>query len=408
MSAELWIAWRFLCSRTTLAGGSAPLALFGLCLGVASLVASMAVMSGFESTLQSAMSDITGHVQVIRRTHEIEPADKLEARLREGEPELKAAVQFMRVEALLARDGRLQGTFIQAVDRHHRDEVMNLQSRLIKGSLSLEPEGDLPSVLIGEGLAATFHINVGDHLKVVIPIADPVDPERFRRKIGEFVVHGILNLGKYEWNERYLLADLAPVQALAEVGTRYQGLLLRFQDAERARQAGFRISQTLGPSYFVADWRELNENLFEAVRLERVVIFFVVFIIVIVAAFNVASTLFVNVLRRTSDIALLKALGMSTWGMLRVFSFQGLLIGAFGFLGGTALGLLLCRGFGYLQGHYHVLSGAVYRVDAIEASVRFEDLAIIAAATLSICFLATLAPAWRGARLTPTEGLRNG
>lgn len=408
MKAEAWIAWRLLFSRKTLIGGSAPLCLLGLCLGVGSLVASMAVMSGFESTLRSAMADLTGHVQIIKRVRPQDDPKEFEERIRQMEPELVAGVRFLRIEALLAREGRVQGVAVQAVDREKRDQVMNLKNRLLQGSLSIEPEAGFPTVLVGQGLAARYHLKPGDHLRLVVPIADPIDPEKFRRKIGEFIVHGVLDMGKFEWNERFLLADLKPVQELAEVGDRYQGFLLRFQDAERARQSGFHLSQVLGPSYFVADWRELNENLFEAVKLERVVIFFVVFIIVVVASFNVASTLFVSVLRRTDDIALLKSLGFSGRAVLRIFSLQGLVIGGLGFTGGTLLGLLLCQGFGFLQGHFHLMSGAVYKVDGIQASIRGIDLLAIAVATIGICFVATLAPAWRGSRLTPVEGLRNG
>ncbi|MBX2989185.1 MAG: ABC transporter permease [Bdellovibrionaceae bacterium] len=408
MKAEAWIAWKLLFSRKTFVGGSAPLSLVGLCLGVASLVAAMGVMSGFERSLQQAMSDVTGHVQVIKRTRGQDDWRELEDKIKKAEPELVSSARFLRVEALLARAGRIQGVFLQSVDADRRDQVMNLRSRLVAGSLSMEPDGDVPAVLIGRGIASKFQIKPGDRLRLVVPIADAIDPEKFRRKMGEFIVRGTVDLGKHDWNERFLLADLAPVQRLAETGDRYQGLLLKFQDAERARESGFRLSQQLGIGYYVADWREMNEYLFEAVKLERVVIFFVVFIIVVVAAFNVASTLFVNVLRRTEDIALLKALGLSTKATLRLFSLQGLAIGVAGFIGGTALGWLICQAFTFLQGRFQLMSGAVYKLETIEASVRGSDLAVIALATIGICFVATFAPAWRGSRLTPTEGLRNG
>jgi lipoprotein-releasing system permease protein len=352
------------------------------------------------------MADITGHVQIVVRSKEPENWMELYDRLRKLEPDLKAALPFLRVEALLARGGKIQGVFLQAVDQSQRDSVMNLRSRVVAGDLSLEPEGEIPAALIGKGLAAQFGLKPGDRIRLVIPIADSYNAERFSRKVGEFVVRGVVDMGKFDWNERFLLTDLAPVQALAEMGSRYHGLQLRFGDPESGRIAGFRLSQQLGPGYYVTDWHEMNANLFEAVRLERVVIFFVVFIIIIVSAFNIAATLFVNVVRRTPDIAILKSLGLSSRSVIRIFGAQGLLLGLLGFTLGTLLGLLLCEGFNVMQQHFQLMAGSVYKVEGIRASVRPIDLLAIGGATIGICFFATLAPAWRGARLRPTEGLR--
>lgn len=407
MKAEAWIAWRLLFSRKSLFGGSAPLSMVGLVLGVASLIASMAVVSGFEKTLRDSMSNVTGHVTVVHRSRKPEPPAEFVQRLQALEPGLAAATPFLRVEALLAHEGHIQGVLLQGVDRATRDGVLDLRSRLQAGDLSLEPENGVPAALIGKGLAARHGLKPGDRLRVIAPVSEGLDPEKFGRRLGEFVVRGVLDLGKFDWNERFLLTDLAPLQELAGVGDRYLGLLLRFGDAEEARAAGFRLSQALGASYAVADWREMNENMFEAIRLERVVIFFVVYIIVIVAAFNIASTLFVNVIRRTDEIALLKALGMSRRSLLRVFSVQGFFFGLIGLVVGSVVGALLCAGFLYLQSHYQIMAGSVYRVEGIGVSLRWTDAAAVAVATLGICFLAALAPAWRGSRLSPVEGLRH-
>lgn len=407
MRAEAWIAWKLLFSRRSLFGGSAPLAFFGLVLGVASLVAAMAVVSGFEATLRDSMSDVAGHVQLVRHGIPTETPEQLEKRVREAEPQLVAATAFLRIEALLAVKGKIQGVFLQGVGRESRDRVLHLESRLLGGSLSMEPREGLPVALVGRGIASKFDVKAGDHIRLVVPVADPLDPEKFTRKVGEFVVGGILDLGKYEFNERFIMTDLAPLQDIASVGSKYNGLLLRFPDPEFARVAGFHLSQAFGFNFAVTDWRELNENLFEAVRLERVVIFFIIYIIVIVAAFNFASTLFVNIIRRTDEIALLKALGLSKKALLRVFSVQGVIFGAGGFAVGTGVGGILCLAFSYLQAHYQLMAGSVYKVEGLQATIRGQDLVAIAAATVGICFLAALAPAWRGARMSPVEGLRN-
>lgn len=407
MKQLFWIAYRLLFSKRTLFGGSAVLSLVGLVLGVGALVASMAVMSGFESTLRSAMADVTGHVQLVKRATFQEPWQELEERIRKQEPTLLSSVRFLRTEAVLAHQGVIQGVMIQGIDEERANNVLNFSSRLVDGSLDLKG-GDKTPALIGKRIAQRVGLKVGDVFRVVMPIPDPIDPGRFQRRIAEFQVRGILDMGKTEWNERMIITTLSAAQTLVQIGDRYSGLLLKFKDINYARTAAFNLSQSLGPNYWVSDWRDLNENLFEAVKIERVVIFFVVLIIVVVAAFNVSSTLFVNVVQRYADIAILKALGLPQKSILKMFSVQGLLMGAVGLGLGTLFGLLLCVGFTVIQNSLGLLSGSVYRIDSIQVEVRFVDWIVIAAATMIICFVATLAPAMRGSKLNPVEGLKYG
>lgn len=408
MKDLVWIAYRLLFSKRTLFGGSAVLSLVGLILGVGALVASMAVMSGFESTLRSAMADVTGHVQLVKRSTFQEPWQELEARIRKQEPSLVSSVRFLRTEAVLAHQGVIQGVMIQGIDEERAGDVLNFSSRLVDGTLNLKVSGDKTPVLIGKRIAQKVNLRVGDSFRVVMPIPDPIDPGRFQRRIVEFQVSGILDMGKTEWNERMIISPLAAAQALVQIGDRYSGLLLKFEDINYARKAAFNLSQSLGPNYWVSDWRDLNENLFEAVKIERVVIFFVVLIIVVVAAFNVSSTLFVNVVQRYADIAILKTLGLPPKSILKMFSVQGLLMGIVGLTLGTLFGLFLCFGFTVIQNSLGLLSGSVYRIDSIQVEVRFIDWLFIAIATMVICFFATLAPALRGSKLSPVEGLKYG
>jgi lipoprotein-releasing system permease protein len=204
-----------------------------------------------------------------------------------------------------------------------------------------------------------------------------------------------------------ILTGIGTTQTLSEVGDRFSGLLLKFENIEEARNIGGRISKELGPGFVVKDWREVNENLFEAVAIERVVVFFVILVIIIAAAFNVASTLYINVVTKFSEIALLKSLGLSKKAIVQIFSFQGFLIGCVGLVLGVVVGMLLCLVFAWAEAHFQILPGSIYKIDRIDLSLRFQDLISISLATLLICVLATLAPAFRGAKLSPVEGLKN-
>lgn len=402
-----WLSWRLLLSRSTLFGGSAPLSLLGLVLGVAALVASMAVMSGFETTLKNAMADVSGHAQVVKRSRFPDDWEKLEERIRKAEPTLESSSRFVFIEAVLAHHGNISGVLLQGVDPERVNKVLNFGNRTISGSTDLTSESEVPLALIGKGLATKMSLQPGDRFRVVVPVADAVDPSKFQRRVGEFQVQGVLDLGKYEWNERFIVTDLKAAQKVADIGDRYSGLLLKFQDVDYARTAALNLSGVLGTPYWVRDWHDSNENLFEAVRVERPGIFMVVLIITFVAAFNISATLFVSVVRRYKDIAILKTVGLSRKDIIKIFAFQGLFMGAIGLFFGFILGFILCLMFSFFQSRLGLISGEVYRIDGITVNIRFIDCIAIIIATLLICFIATLAPARRGGNLSPMEGLRN-
>ncbi|MFV3410392.1 FtsX-like permease family protein [Bdellovibrio bacteriovorus] len=402
-----WLSWRLLFSRKTMFGGSAPLALLGLVLGVAALVASMAVMSGFENTLKTAMAEVSGHAQVVKRSRFPDDWKELEERIRKAEPTLVSTSRFVFIEAVLANKGQISGVLIQGVDTQRVNEVLNFKRRIVSGSDDLNVATDVPLALVGKNLAKKMNLNVGDTFRVVVPVADSVDPSKFQRRVGAFKVQGVLDLGKHDWNERFILSDLKATQDLADIGDRYSGLLLKFQDVDHAREGAFNLSGVLGAPYWVRDWRDANENLFEAINVERPGIFFVVLVITIVAAFNVSATLFVNVVRRFKDIAILKTVGLSQKDIMKIFVCQGLFMGVVGLVLGFVLGVGIAYLFEFMQGRLSLISGEVYRLENIELQIRFVDGVAICIATLVICLIATIAPARRGAKLEPVEGLRS-
>jgi lipoprotein-releasing system permease protein len=219
-------------------------------------------------------------------------------------------------------------------------------------------------------------------------------------------VVGILDLGKYEYDERYILTHLRTVQDLVGIEDGVSGLRLSVRDENLAPAISSRISNDLGYPFWSKDWMMVNQNLFRAVKLEKIVIFFVVLIMVIAASFNISITLYVNVLRRYTDISILKTLGMKSRDIVKIFTLHGLYIGLLGALLGVGLGLVLCLAFAWLQQHWQLLPGEVYKLNQFSYELRWWDMSLILLAAMAICFLATLAPALRGARLNPVEGLR--
>lgn len=401
---HLWLAYRLLFSRQILFGGSAPLSFFGLTLGVAALVASMAVMSGYEETLKNAMTDVTGDLQVVRKGKLVDDWSEFSEKIKKIEPRVQAMARFGYAEAVIARQGQVLGVLFQGVELQDLNKVLRIEQRLKQGTLNLDED----HIAIGQGLAKKFKISVNEKIYLVVPLSTPFDSSGFRRKSKEFTVSAILDFGKNEWNDRLVLGDLKALQNLTEIGDRYTGAFVKLTHRDDSSLASINLSEKLGSGFSIMDWYDVNRNLFEAVKIEKAVIFFVVLIIVIVAAFNTSSTLYVFIRQKYSDIAILKTLGLSPKKIRRVFLGQGLLVGLLSVLFGFLLGYLFCLGFMFLQNYYSLISGSVYKIDRIQTQIQFFDLVLISLATIVICLIATVSPAIRGSQLEVIEGLKNG
>ena len=408
----VFIAWKLLFTRKFILEGSTPLSLLGLILGVACLLVSMAVMSGFEATLKKTMTDVTGHIQIVDKSRSKPLWRDFENELKSIEPKLESSTRFVYIESVLASQGQIVGVLLQGLDSERYKNVVNLSQRLIEGANDISTFGEgsnkIAQAMIGKGIARRLNAKVGDKINVVVPISDSVDPSTFKRHAAEFRISGVLDLGKYEWNERLIITDIGAAQRLAAIGDRYTGLIVKLSDDRTIRESAFKMAQKLGPQYMIRDWRDVNENLFDAVEIERVVIFFVILIIVIVAAFNITSTLYVGVVQRNGDIAILKTLGVSQKQILKIFTLQGVFLGLVGVFVGLFLGVVLCEVFMVLQNQFELIPGSVYKIDNIMIKIRLIDVFAITLATLIISFLATLAPALRSSRLSVVEGLRYG
>ncbi|MCM2353834.1 MAG: ABC transporter permease [Pseudobdellovibrio sp.] len=399
---KFWLSGRLLFNKQILFGGSAPLSFLGLVLGVAALVASMSVMRGFESSLKQAMIDVTSDIQIIKKGKLIESWDEFSAEIQKIDPSIQKLAKFAYTEAVIASKGKVSGVLIQGFDFEQVGEILNLNSRVREGSLNSAPG----TVAIGQGLAKRYSLKVGDEVYLAVSLATPFEDDNFKRQAQAFKIAAILDFGKNDWNERLVLSHLPDFQALTQIGDRYTGAFVKITDSEKAPELSHKIENELGSRYAVLNWYEVNKNLFKAVKYESVVIFFVVFLIVVVAAFNISSTLYVLIRQRYQDIAILKALGSTQRNIQIIFVLQGLFVATLGCLCGFFVGYLLSQGFMFLQSQYTLISGSVYKIDRIDIRLSWIDFFFIFIATTTACLLATYPPARKGSRLTVVEGLR--
>jgi lipoprotein-releasing system permease protein len=406
LAFHLDLVVRFVASGRRLLNLPSMMALIGMALGVASLTVAMAVVSGFESTLKSAIVDVFGHVMVVKRGEKSRDLASVMTSVREAVPGVVAHTPFVNIEGLMVGGGKLSGILIQGMDPKTIDDVLNVRSRVIEGQYTLQSRDGTPVALVGKALAKRFELKVGEAFKVVLPAPSRSDSSGFSPRVQTYVLAGILDLGKAEYDERTVMTDLRSAQELAGIGDNFSGIRLKLKDSDDAMAASLALSRELGPQFWTMDWSEVNKNLFEAVKIERIAIFFVILIMVIAASFNIASNLFVSVLQRYGDISILRAMGFSRRDVARVFMYQGLFFGLLGTFAGLVLGLILSWLFVFAQNYMVLMPVEAYRLDRIGVELRAVDLVMIVVASILVCLLSTLVPARRGSRLDPVEGLR--
>lgn len=411
---ELDLSLSFLFSKNNRLQTGTYLAFWGLVVSVAILVAAMSVMSGFEKTLKEVMIDVTGHVQVVKRGRIDEDWIDFASRLQKISPEIQHSMRFLFTQAVAASKGKILGIILQGVDSKELNSTLNLRRRVISGNLkncdvgaNEEANEEEMCGFVGMGLAKRFGVQAGDEMNIVVPISDQFDPQKFQRRRARFKIGAVIDFGKNDYNERMVLADLGQTQKIAAVGDRYTGLILKLNTAE-TRPLTSQMQAELGYGYIVRDWREANENLFEAVNIEKTIIFFVITILVIVSAFNISSALYVMTVQRYADISLLKFLGLSQRSVLLIFQFFGVTISLLGSVLGVLFGVGLGFLFEFLQNNFQLLSGEVYKIDHIYVNVRLLDVLLVLVWANLICFIAVLFPARRGARLSVIEGMKHG
>lgn len=417
-----WLVWRYLGSRNKLLSLTSILSIIGFSVGVAALVVSMAIISGFEATLKQSVIDIFGDVVVVKLIKSPEHLLKVKSEIQQvideensrkeqdlwdfsGSTRLLSVTPYITAEGVVVHNKKVSGVILQGLESSSYSNVLNLESRIVKGSIDLSMNGLISGVAVGEKMAEKFNLSIGDTFKVVVPIADGY--ESFNSKLKIVRVTGILGLGLYEYDLRTILMDLSSLQDFIGLGQQVSGVRLNIEESNHAMTLSHAISSQLSEKgYWAMNWRQVNHNLFTAIGYEQFIIFFLLMIIIVAASFNVASTLFVSVLNRSRDISILQAIGMTRSSVRSLFVIQGLITGLIGYVCGLILGWGMSWAFVYGYKKFGLLSGEVYKLSGLSLSIRPLDLIIILFSSLAICYLATLSPSAKGRDLPLINGLK--
>jgi lipoprotein-releasing system permease protein len=410
---EWRVGWRYTrASRTTRRNGFisfiSGVSVLGIALGVAALIIVLSVMNGFQKEVRDRMLSVVAHVELYSATGEPLPDWRSVADQAKRNPSVLAAAPFVPAQALIARGDDMRGALIRGIVPSEEAKVTPLAASMKDTFARLRP-GEW-GVVIGIELARTLGVQEGDPLTVVAP-SGQMTPAGIVPRLKQVKVVGIFNAGHYEYDSGLVLMHVEDAARLFRTGG-VTGVQLKLKDAQEARHVGDELSKAFDGGIVVRDWTRTNRNWFDAVQVEKRMMFIILTLIVAVAAFNLVSTLVMTVTDKQADIAILRTLGASPRSIMGIFMVQGALSGVLGTLGGLGLGLLVSFNLDsivpFIEGllGVHFLPASIYLISHMPSDPQWDDIVPIALISLALSLAATLYPSWRASRVQPAEALR--
>lgn len=427
-SYELFIGLRYLRAkrRNRTISLNTVVSITGITLGVAALIGTLGIMTGFKEDLQAKILGTTSHIVVQDRTRDsIADYDALASKV-EQTPHVVAATPFIYRQVMLTSRSAVQGVVVRGIDPKREVRVTELGKNISSGRLddlesepasvapSKEPRpaapGTIPTpsnpvgIVLGKELALRLGVTVGDTLNIVSPVgsAGSLNAVMMTPKIRTVRVVAIFQSGMYEYDSSLAYLSLTEAQKFFNMGAAATGIEVKVDDIFQADEIARAVEQTLGFPYWARDWMQLNRNLLSALKLEKTMMFLLLVLIITVASFNIISTLTMIVTEKQREIAILKAMGATRRAIMRIFMLNGLIIG----FAGTAIGIPLGYAFLYLIEKYWTFDQTVYYIAHIPVHIQALDVLLVSCSAVLISFAATVYPSLQAAKLDPAAALR--
>lgn len=391
----------------------------GVAVGVMALIVVMAVMSGFEFDLRNKILGTNAHIWVLRYGERgIEEPDAALAAIRQVQG-VTAASPFTYNEVLLTAVGRTAGTVLRGIDLASAVEATDFRKTLKTASADLteamaSPHPVFPpdGIILGSFLASSLGVSVGSPVDVLLPLGGDLSPLGVMPRMRRFTVVGIFQIGFAEFDSKLAMIAIPTAQQLFRMGSAVSGIEVRVKDIYQAAQIAEATRARLKFPYFTRTWMELNRNFFSALRVERIVMFVILTMIVLVAAFGIISTLIMLVMQKRKEIAILKSMGATGRSLMTVFIVQGMIIGAAGTILGLLAGLTIAKNLDPIVAAIEWIFGFkafpqdVYLLDKLPSRVLLPDVVAITVTAFVISFLATIIPSRQAARVDPVVAIR--
>ncbi|MBU4346393.1 MAG: ABC transporter permease [Candidatus Omnitrophica bacterium] len=394
MKTELFISWRYLATKRKekLISLISIISVLGVAIGVAALIVVTAVMAGFDNDLRDKIVGNYSHITIT--DYKGIESNEYENIMRKisGNPHLKGASPYVQGQVLVQEGNRFFAVGLKGIQPQLETQVTNIERYLINGDIgNLEQD----CVIIGKELASYLGVNRDSDLSVYSPLS----------KTRKLKVVGIFNSGMYDYDANLIFTNLKTAQEILGLNNQISAVAVKLDNLYLANQVKEEFARDLGFNYNLKTWIEMNPNFFAALKLEKLTMFIILTLIILVASFNIISTLIVMVVEKTKDIGILKAIGMSSKKIRRIFTYQGLMIGAMGTLFGTLTGILLCNLLKKYQ--FIKLPADIYYIDRLPVSIEFwPDIALIIIVAMAITLISTIYPVSKAAKLKPVEALR--
>jgi lipoprotein-releasing system permease protein len=332
----------------------------------------------------------------------------------EGVPGVRAAAPFASSQVMLSSRGGVAGAFVRGIDPPLERKVSTLQQSIKEGaisSLNREAEGRFPGIIVGNELAKNLSLFLDDTVTVISPQGD-ITPVGMTPRVKRFQVTGIFEFGMFDYDSTFAYISLSRAQEFLRIGDTATTIEISVKDIYQAGAIAEQIREKLGSDYYTKDWMEMNQKLFSALKLEKVMMFILLSLIVGVAAFNIISTLIMVVMEKHRDIAILKSMGARRGSIMKIFVFEGFVVGVVGTLLGTLFGLLIAHNLQAITGllermfGFKAMPGDVYWISQLPSRVDPLDVFIVVGIAVGISLLATIYPAWKASSFDPVEALR--
>ena len=404
---ELFISLRYLKARRKQAFVSVIsfISIGGVAIGVMALIIVLGVMTGFSDDLRTKILGAKSHLVIYQLGAGMPDYREIikEVKTVAG---VESATPAMLNQVMISSPSNTVGPMIKGIDPASAPTVTNLGSIIKEGTLQdLDKElpSGLPGIILGKELAMILGVVTGDEIKIISPFGT-MTPAGMVPRASRFQVVGIFDSGMYEYDSSLAYVSLAQAQNFFNQPDVATEIEVKVEDIYRVKQLSLKIQEHLGARYQVRDWMEMHKNLYAALKLEKMAMFIILVLIILVASFNIVGTLIMVVRDKHKDIAILKSMGAQSLSIMKIFILEGLIIG----LTGTVLGILGSFVVAALQNTYHIvgLPPDVYYISHLIIKITPRDLILVTVSAISISLMATLYPSWQAAQLDPAETLR--
>ena len=386
------------------------ISMIGIALGVWAIISVVSVMSGFSKELRGSILEVTHHVTISDGNGWIDNWQSLSDKL-DKNADVKGHAPYINSQGLINHSGTVTGALVQGILPDEERNVGVIHDYMLEGSLGILQKGGY-NIVLGDGLAAAVNANIGDKITLISPQGQST-PAGLVPRLRRFTVVGIFGgVGPAEYTSNLAFIHLADASKLFKTKSLVSGVRVTLDNPNDAAEIATKIAADFDFRYFVSNWTLQHEAFFRALQLERTMVFIIMFLIVVVAAINIVSTLVMVVTDKRSDIAILRTIGLAPNKIMGIFFVQGITAGLIGTLFGTIAGILTALNLSNIIAFLEIILGhqvfpqTVYIISDFPAELKLNDVLIVVFVSITISMLATLFPAWRASKTQPAEALR--